>query len=229
MNFVPRRPATVAPSGRVTLPSGLAASQIADLQGALYALGHAPPTVITGRMPIGTQAQLLAFQTNYNAEQAARGYRYSPRTLDLDGGWGPNTQRALTNYIPWARTVLMQRGVLPGTVYSQNAPGVSMAPIGGQVTSTTPAKTAQIGAVPTINPLAGGPLGKQSSPGAAPTPSMQGGASPQVAAPAPGVAPSVAPASTFPIVPVAVVGVGVLALGTALYLRSQRKGRKGGG
>jgi hypothetical protein len=58
---------------------------------------------------------------------------------------------------------------------------------------------------------------------------MQGGASPQVAAPAPGIAPGVAPASTFPIVPVAVVGAGVIALGAALYLRSQRKGRKGGG
>lgn len=203
----------VRPSGRMlTAPSGATPTRIADLQGVLVALNHAQPIAITGRMPVGSPGQLRAFQDNYNREQAARGYRYSPRLLDVDGLWGANTEAALANYIPWARQALIQRGI-GATTFSQTAPGVSITPLGPSAPGT-----------PSKAPLPGG--GTDGKGGAAIQPVQQSAPQPSVApiGPAPMIPPA---ASTFPVGPAIAVGVGILAIGGALYVRSRRnkKGR----
>lgn len=238
MNFVPRRPATVAPSGRVTLPSGsaydLSSPAIAELQGTLAWLNHLPRTAasFTMRMPIAPASALRSFQRNYNAEQRGNGYRFNPRQIGEDGQWGPDTYNALKNYVAAARRASYGMNVAPPaaamnpTILPTDGYGAGPGP-GAVIPSTPPGALWGTPIPGSTMPL---PTSAQKPGGIAPvaqpgsTPAV-GGASPQVAAPAPGVA----PASTFPIVPVAVVSAGVIALGAALYLRSQRKGRKGGG
>lgn len=205
VRFVPSlAPRTRASSGFYGTSGALPPTQVADFQGTLVWLGHLPVSQVTGREPIAPASVLRAFQTNYNAEQARLNYRFSPRTLTVDGQWGPNTQQALQNYVAAARAANF--GLAPGqTIFSTVAPGVSITPLGGS-TATAP--------VP----------GKGGTTAIQPTPSTP------APRPAPLPAPAPAPASTssFPVLPVVAIGVGALAIGGALYVRSRRKrGGKG--
>lgn len=240
MQFIPRRPGTVATpslfhtSGNAhTAPSGATPTQIRDLQGALVALRHAEPIAITGRMPIGTPAQISAFQRNYNAENACRrnpsgaGCRppysnngFQPATLAVDGDWGRNTEAALTNYVSWSRQELLRRGI-GATTFSENAPGVSMTPLGPSAPGA-----------PSKAPMAGGATdgkgdaaiqpawqpAQQSTPRALPAPvAPQAGAAPVGPA-----ASANTSASSFPVGPAIAVGVGVVALVGAIVWKSQQ-------
>jgi len=199
-----------APSGALTQP------QILDLQGALVATGNAPASAITGRMPIGTAAQLRSFQTNYNGEQATRGYRYAPRTLTVDGQWGPATQQALTNYIPFARSVLASRGISAAQVDGVGgAAGGTIAGVYIEPLGSTPGGSG--GKTPTQGLATSG----NKSPGMQGTPAVQ--PSPSSSAPPLAISPAPQTASTFPLVPVLAIGGGLAAVGLALYVRSQRR------
>ncbi len=221
--FIPPAPLSIRPSGFVR-PSGSTPDRntIMQLQAALMALGHIEAGQITGTMPIATRAQLLAFQRNYNAENRCRrreagapcqpgrvyGNPYQPARIAEDGDWGPNTQAALTNYVPFAQSA-MRDAANRQAAASQPAPsandvmGWGSAP--GPDTSITPIK----------NP-------RTSTPASTPPPQSS---TPAVRT-SPTPAPQQQPASTFPTGPViaGVVGLAVIAAAVA-YKRSQRKGR----
>jgi hypothetical protein len=136
--FVPAmRPAVasrVMPSSGFYAPSGaLSRQQVLDFQGTLAWLHHLPVSQATGTEPVASAAVLRSFQTNYNAEQAARNYRFSPRTLTVDGQWGPNTQAALQNYVAAARAANF--GLAPGVPLGTRD-GNWMVPLGGSTAST---------------------------------------------------------------------------------------------
>lgn len=219
----------VRPSGRFYAPSGaLTPSQVLDFQGALVWLGHLPASQVTGREPVASAAVLRTFQQNYNAENRCRrrepgapcqagrvyGAPLSPARISEDGQWGPQTMAALQHFVTAARTAAVARlgagatgngvgGAAGGTI-----PGVYIEPLG---------------------PTQGGSTGKAPVTGL--STDGKGSTTPAVrpsttsTSPAPvGPAPQPA-ASTFPVGPAIAVGVGVVAILGALYVRSQRKSK----
>lgn len=208
----------VPPSGGLYRPSGLASAQILDLQGALVALGHLSPGMFTpGVMPVAPYSALMSFQRNYNAEQRNRNFRYNPRQIGEDGQWGSQTQAALTNYIPWARGVLAQRGitltsVLGPAVQSTTVPGVSIAPY---TVNPTPSSTP---------PKVGGPTDTKGTPDPQrDTAIVRPSPSPSPAVVAPTVQQAAAP---FPTGPVIAGALGLAAIAGVVIWKSGQK-RKG--
>ena len=217
--FIPPAPLSIRPSGFVR-PSGSTPDRntIMRLQSALYALGHIPADGITSAMPIATRAQLLAFQQNYNAENRCRrreagapcqpgrvyGNPYQPARIAEDGDWGPNTQAALTNYLPFAESAIRQQA-------SQQAPRPSTTPDvmgwGG-----APGPDESIG--PLKNPRT-----------TTPSPSPQSSTPAVRPEPAPSPAPPPPPASTFPTGPVIAGVVGLAVIAAAVAYKRSRKGR----
>ena len=213
----------VAPSGLVRPSGDLNQQQIVQFQTALYTLGHIPAGAITSAMPIATQAQLLSFQRNYNAENRCRrheagatcqsgrvyGAPYSPARIAEDGRWSNETQAALTNYLPFAASAIRQQAAsqTPAAPSSTDVMGWGSGP-GPDPVGITPVKT------PT-----------SLAPRPTTTPSTTTQHAPAAPAPAP-PAGTQQTASKFPTGPVVAVGVGIAVIGLAVaYKRSQRKGR----
>lgn len=217
--FIPPAALSIRPSGFVR-PSGSTPDRntIMRLQSALYALGHIPADGITSTMPIATRAQLLAFQQNYNAENRCRrreagapcqpgrvyGNPYQPARIAEDGDWGPNTQAALTNYLPFAESAIRQQA-------SQQAPRPSTTP---DVMGWGGAPGPDTSIVPIKNPRTTTP---------ATTPAQQ--SSTPAVRPAPAPAPAPPPASKFPTAPAIAGLIGVVVIVGAVAYKRSRKGR----
>ena len=231
--FIPQLPMMRPSAGLFTMPSGeLTSAQVANAQAILLWLNHLQPKArssITGSINPATTAALRAFQVQYNAENACRrnpagagchppysNSGFQPVSLTVDGVLGPATIQALANYNQSAAAGgygvgLTQAEIAQGAaVYAagQNPGAVSMVPIpNGIPASTTPGKTP--GAV----------IGKTPAPSTSPS-------APRPSAPAAPVVAGPAPSSSSSVLPYALVGVGVLAVGGALYLRSRRNKRR---
>lgn len=217
--FIPPAPLSSRPSGFVR-PSGSTPDRntIMRLQTALYTLGHIPASGITSAMPIATPAQLLAFQQNYNAENRCRrreagapcqpgrvyGAPYSPARIAEDGAWGPNTQAALTNYLPFAESAIRQ----------QAAQQAQRPPSATDVMGWGGAPGPDTSIVPIKNPRT-----------TAPAPAPQSSTPAVRPAPAPAPAPPPPPASTFPTGPVVAGVVGLAVIAAAVAYKRSRKGR----
>ena len=206
-------------------PSGAVPDRntIMQLQLALMALGHTEAGQVTGTMPIATRAQLLSFQRNYNAENRCRrreagapcqpgrvyGAPYQPARIAEDGEWGPNTQAALTNYVPFAQSAMrdaVRRQTATAAPPSPNdVMGWGGAP--GPDTSLTPLKTPRQTTAVTPAP--------SSTPAATTRP-----------APTPAPPQELAPSEPFPTGPLlaVVAGAAVLA-GAVWYRRGSRKSK----
>lgn len=207
LTYVPPRVSAMATRASYAPSGALTSTQVLDYQGALAWLGHLPLAQVTGREPVASAAVLRAFQDNYNREQAARGYRFSPRSLTVDGSWGPATQQALGNYVASARAAGMARvGGAAAPVTAPEADGwhgaqvATMTPLGKPGTTTmVKAGTASTSPAAPVRPSTATPL--------PPAPPQEG-------------------ASSFPTGPALAIGAGVLAVAGALYVRSRRrKGR----
>jgi hypothetical protein len=232
--YIPPSPIAVRPTGFVR-PSGAVPDRntIMQLQLALMTLGHTEAGQVTGTMPIATRAQLLSFQRNYNAENRCRrreagapcqpgrvyGAAHQPARIAEDGEWGPNTQAALTNYVPFAQSAMRDAVRRQATTAAPPSPNDVMGWGGapGPDTSLTPLKAPKSTTAVTPTPA----TTTRPAPTTRPATTTR---------PAPTPAPSQRqqPSEPFPTGPLLAVVAGAAVLAGAVWYRSGSSKRKGG-